>query len=391
MANVFTMEKSVIAQTTFGGLSTETWDELAGKHFYSTSRWLQYCTADTGVQGDAVVTYDGEDPAWAVPVRGLGGLPPWSRYRWNDHLEKAGLPLLEPQGILAGASEGFQTHFLSSGGQSSDAALAKLVSELRRLAGSGAARDRNACVAMYVSSDDLPALRRAGVTAEPVLLDLDAWIRLPEGGWDGWLESFSSRRRGKIRSEERNFRAAGYKIVHMRLSECYQQLGAASASLLRKYGHTTTPEAEVIDLGRVADAMSEDANVAVCYLGGGDPVGFCIYYLWQDTVFLRWAGFDYDRMAGAAEYFNLCYYTHVTRAPEQGVRWIHAGATAQAAKALRGAELRPLWLLDLAEDSVLARSADQVREHNARMYAGFAEDPRIAPALARSDGWDSLR
>lgn len=385
------MENSVKAQTTFGGLSTEKWDQLAGKHFYSTSKWLQYCSADTGVRGDAVVSYDGDVPAWAVPVRELGGLPLWSRYRWNDHLKEAGLPLLDPQGILAGASEGFQTHFLSSEGHDSIAALTNLISELRKFCDSGDRLDMNACVAMYVTSENLPALRSAGITAEPVLLDLDAWIRVPDGGWPAWLDSFTPKRKRKLRSEDRNFRAAGYKIVHMRLAECYQKLGAASAGLLRKYGHETTPEAEVADLGRVAGALTEEAKVAVIYLGGGDPVGFCIYYLWQDTVFLRWAGFDYDRMVGAAEYFNLLYYTHLRRAPELGIRWIHAGATAPAAKALRGAELRPLWLLDLAEDSALAHSAGQVREHNARVYARFAEDPRIAPALKRGEGAYLLR
>jgi hypothetical protein len=383
-------ENPVTAQTTFGGLTADSWDRLAGKHFYSTSKWLDYCTADTGVPGDAVVSYDGDVPAWAIPIRELAGLPEWSRYRWNGHLKESGLPLLEPTGILAGPSEGFQTHFLAAEDCHSSAALTNLLAELRQFGDAGGVK-RKACVAMYLTSDDLPALWSAGITAEPVLLDLDAWISIPDGGWDAWLDSFPSKRRVKLRSEDRNFRAAGYEIVHMRLSECYHQLGAASAGLLRKYGHETTLEAEIGGLRQVAESMSDDASVAVCYLGDGDPVGFCIYYRWQDTVFLRWAGFDYDRLVGAAEYFNLCYYTHVRLAPELGVRWIHAGATASAAKALRGAELRPLWLLDLTEDSRLAKSADEVREHNARLYAGFADDPRIAPALKRDEGWGTPR
>lgn len=94
---------------------------------------------------------------------------------------------------------------------------------------------------MYVTSKNLPSLRSAGVTAEPVLLDLDAWIRVPYGGWPAWLDSFTSKRKNKLKSEDRNFRAAGYEIVHMRLAECYRKLGAASAGLLTPYPGLSSP------------------------------------------------------------------------------------------------------------------------------------------------------
>ena len=108
-------ERHVIADTTFGGLSPEAWDRLAGDRFYSTSAWLRFCTAETNVPGRAVVTRSGGEPGWAVPVRALGGLPEWTSYRWNGHLEEFGLPLLPPTGTLVGPPEGFQTHFLAPG------------------------------------------------------------------------------------------------------------------------------------------------------------------------------------------------------------------------------------------------------------------------------------
>jgi uncharacterized protein len=366
--------------TTFSGLTAGEWDRLAGRHFYSTSRWLSYCSNDIGVPGSAVVSYAGDDPAWAVPVRELAKVPFWSRYRWNDHLTEHGLPLLAPEGVLIGPSEGFQTHFLCAAPDRPVDSLARLIAEVRDRCGRG-----QSCVAMYLTTEDVMAARAAGVLAEPVLLDVDAWIPVPDGGWPAWLDSLPSKRRRRIRHEDRAFAAAGYHVDHLPLAQVCDRIGAASAATLGKHGYETTPESEAAALRRVAENMGDAARVAVCHFGDGDPVGFCVYYLWADVCFGRWAGFDYTRLAGAEEYFNLCYYTQVKRAPETGIRWIHAGATAQAAKALRGAELRPLWMLDLTEGSPLERSAGEVRRHNLRMHAQFAQDPRIAPRLRQFD------
>jgi len=383
-------ERPVNADTSYGGLTPEAWDKLAGPNFYSTSAWLRFCTAETGTPGDAVVAYEGGEPACAVPVRELGGLPKWSRYRWNDRLSEFGLPKLAPRGLLVGAPEGFQTHFLAPAGRRSTARFAKLIDELRQAGDSAGGPGERACVAMFLTTDDVLAARHAGVTAEPVLLDADAWLPVPEGGWPGWLEALPSNRAKTVRKEDRRFQEAGYDIAHVPLAECWERLGTAAAATLRKYGHETTPETELISLGRAVECMGEAARVAVLRLGAGDPLGFCIYYLWGDTAFLRWVGFDYERLVGTAEYFNLVFYSQMKRAPALGVRWIHVGATATATKALRGAQLRPLWLLDFTEDSVLAKVPDQVRRHNARLYGQFADDPRTAAALVPRDAWQAF-
>jgi hypothetical protein len=109
--------------------------------------------------------------------------------------------------------------------------------------------------------------------------------------------------------------------------------------------------------------------------------------VWGDTLYLRWAGFDYDRLAGAAEYFNLVYYDQVMQAPKLGVRWIHAGIKAAEAKALRGAELRPLWLVDLTHDSVLAGRREEVRAHTLRTVEELLADSRTRAAIRDPDSW----
>lgn len=371
--------------TTFGGLSAREWDDLAGGNFYSTSRWQRFCTLETQTPGSAIVSHAGGRAAWAVPVRELAGLQGWSRYRWNDHLGRFGLPLLGGAGMLIGAPEGFQTHLLASQERPA-AALRDLVAGIRdacRAAGTG-----RSCVAMFISTADARALRSAGVTAQPVLLDTDAWIPVPEGGWPAWLETFPGKRRRNICREDRAFLQAGYHIEHMPLSRCWTRLGNPAASTMRKYGHHVTPESELSSMEHVVEVFGDEAKVAVCHRDGDtEPVGFCIYYRHGDTIFIRWAGLDNDRLAGVEEYFSLLYYTQVKRAPGNGTRWIHAGATAHAAKALRGALLRPLWLLDLTEDSPLSCAGDAVRRHNASLYERLADDPRIVRALQPMGDW----
>jgi hypothetical protein len=87
------------------------------------------------------------------------------------------------------------------------ALLAGLLTELRntspRMTGQP---DR---VAMYLSTADVVALRGAGVRAHPLLLEPDAWIELPGGGWEGYLDQLGTSRRRTVRREIRRFQEAG--------------------------------------------------------------------------------------------------------------------------------------------------------------------------------------
>jgi hypothetical protein len=380
----------VAADTALAGLPPEAWDRLAGRHFYSTSAWLGFCAAEYGGSAGAVVSYRDGDPACAVPVAESTDPPALPGYRWNDLLTRHGLPLLPPTGLLVGPREGYQTHFLGPAGGPSSTAVADVLDEVRQLHAAGGDPAGRACVAMYLSSADVLAARRAGVTAPPVLLEADAWIEVPAGGLPAWLDRLPSKgRRDNVRYEMRRFRDAGYTVAHMALAECYEQLVVPALATLTKHGQPSRPEEELRALHSHVASMGSAARVAVCSLGEGDPLGFCLYYVWGDTIFLRWIGFDYDRLVGAAEYFNLVYYGQIELAATLGVRWIHAGITAPEAKALRGAELRPLWMLDLAEDSPLARASGDVRQHNARSYERLAGDRRTAGALDR-DAWEAF-
>ena len=65
----------------------------------------------------------------------------------------------------------------------------------------------------------------------------------------------------------------------------------------------------------------------------------------KSTLAVRAAGFAYERLRGAAEYFNLIYYRPIRWAYEHGVRQIHLGIGSLHTKTLRGGRLAPLWVV----------------------------------------------
>jgi uncharacterized protein len=362
-----------------GGLTAFAWDRLAGRNFYSTADWLGFCAADFGGDSSAAVSYRDGEPVCAVPyVRTSESL--FSSYRWHDLLTAAGLPAPAAGGVLVGPREGYQTHFLGAA-RATPAELADVVAQARAAAGG------ESCVAMYVATDDVHALRRAGIATTPVLLKPDAWIELPGSNWAGWEASLSKNRRKMVRRDVRQFRDGGYRIEQVPLPQCWHLLGELASATQAKYGHATAPEVELTSLRNHAVSMGDAARTALLYAPDGALAGFCLYYLWQGTVFLRWLGLDYDRLAGGdREYFSLCYYAQIECAEQLGIERVHAGVDSVDAKAFRGARVRPLWLLDLTEDSALAGADAAIRRHNASHFEVLKADPVTATAVD-DDAW----
>jgi uncharacterized protein len=373
-------------QDPLGGTDIARWDELAGENFYSSGTWLRYCAANNrGLSGAALSVGDTGIQA-AVPLTETS-VPPSGLYDWNGLLKEFGLPLIAPTGIMLGVFQGYQGHLLRARDADPVKTAADLVGEALRLRDGLPGGSERACVATYLTTPDVRALRDAGVSAFPVLLDADAWIEVPEGGWDAWLQTFSYKRQVAIRREVRRFEEAGYRITHQPLRTCYGELAQLAKATQSKYGHSEDVSFYAGLMKAHVDGMGDAARAAILSRPDGTLVAFCIYYMWQGTVYLRWAGFDYDKTAKANEYFNLVYYDQIKRSPLSGARRLHAGIKAVEAKALRGASLRPLWLLDLDPHSPLAGAEPQIREHNRRLFGQYSDDARTAPALADRDAW----
>lgn len=364
-----------------GNVSRAVWDEMAGRNFYSSANWLDFCaTEHGGAFESAVVGGDGSGSEAAVPLMRGADLK-GSRYDWNTQLEVRSLPTLAADGFLVGPCEGYQASILSVTLRPTVGAVARLVAAVRQRAAD------DACVAMYLSTEDVRTFRAAGVSAPAVLLECDAWIPVPENGFDGWLAAMNSRRRNAIRKEIAAFNAAGYRIQHLPVRECSTDIAPLAVGTEAKYGFEAGVEDDLASFKNHEECLGDEAMVALCTLDDV-PVGFCLYYVWQDTIFLRWAGFDYSRLHDAYEYFNLLYYEQLRWAGERDIRWMHAGIKASQAKVLRGAVIRPLWLLDLAASSPLVEAEQAVRAHNAAFFGELVADSTLSKGIADRAEWE---
>jgi uncharacterized protein len=357
------------------------WDEMTGRNFYSSANWLDFCAAEHGGVVDAVVVGDNGAAEIAVPLfsgANLAGSP----YDWNAQLAGRSLPTLATGGFLVGPREGYQTRLLPAEPRPTPGAVTELLTELRaRAAGA-------ACVAMYLNTDDVRLLHAAGVPAPAVLLESDAWLPVPEGGFDAWLAALPQKRRNSVSKEVAAFNSAGYRIQHLPLRECSAAIAPLAVRTESKYGHDYDAAEDLATFRNHERCLGDAARVALCTLDD-NPVGFCLYYMWQDTIFLRWSGFDYPNLRNAFEYFNLLYYEQLRWAADRGIRWIHAGVKAMKAKVSRGAVIRPLWLLDLAATSPLVNVERAVHEHNAAFLDELLADSTLARGIADRAEWHS--
>lgn len=365
-----------------GGVPDAEWDRLAAGRFYSSALWLRLCGLAPGaLSGGICVDTPGGGRA-AVPVAAVTDESN-PHLRWTDLLTGRGLRAPAPQGILVGQRRGYLAHLLGSAGTDPTTVAHGLLDAIRAVQPPGADersdRQPDARVAMYLTTPDVLALRDAGVQTMPVALKTDAWIEIPPGGWDAWLDSLSSHRARRIRSEVRRFDRVGYKVEHRTLSESYQDVARLMARTEERYGRTIDVAGLAESFRRQGELAGPHAEVLLCSLDGAPPVGFCLYYHWGDTIYLRGIGWDYEQLNDAAEYFNLTYYLPA-RTP--GVRWLHAGTETPDGKALRGATLRPLWLLDLSADSVLTGQDTEIRAHNRALLDRLRDtSPAVATAL----------
>ena len=145
-----------------------------------------------------------------------------------------------------------------------------------------------------------------------------------------------------MRRERRAFSESGLCVAVRRLDECRRELAPLLANVQRRYGQPA-------DTAVLADLLeAESAGLAghsAVFTGedAGGIVAAFLTYRFGSGLFGRLAGFDYDRLPGVFEYFNLGVYEPVAYLAEHRLRTLHLGVGSWQAKAFRGATIRPLW------------------------------------------------
>ncbi|GGV09907.1 hypothetical protein GCM10010260_55520 [Streptomyces filipinensis] len=315
------------------------WDALAAPAgLYLSHRWLAAQQHDPTARVRYALVHDDGLLIAAAPLY-VVDTEPNALYRVHDLV-----PGREPvRTLLAGARRGYLNAPLlhpSLTPERRREALNRLVAAAGSLADAHQARPWW----LYVTGTAAAELADACGT-EPVPLGQDARIPLSGSTFDDYLAGLPSKRRVAIRRERRAFAEAGYDLRTLRLSECADSAGALLARLQQRHGHDADPAAMARLLHDQADGMADTGVVLAAY-ADGRMAGFSLFYRHAGTVWLRATGYDYARLRGAHEYFNLVYYLPVEHAYAHGATALHLGMESLRAKTLRGAVTSPLWAVE---------------------------------------------
>lgn len=246
--------------------------------------------------------------------------------------------------LVVGSRSGYQTPLAICGGHHLDRGrvVARLAREVALLAeGLGAQSVGWMWLRPTAASQLLPNLRRS---EDLVLAGPSCSIPIRWSSFDGYLRHLSSQRRRSARREAALFSASGMTIERAHLSECLEEVAPLGASLQLRYGHQVSAAELAKELSAQARHLDQESVVLLCRRDGR-LVAFTLLYRWDDTLYARLAGFDYEQVAGSAAYFNLAFYEPVQLAIETGATSLHLGMASWKPKAFRGAVFEPQWIV----------------------------------------------
>lgn len=203
---------------------------------------------------------------------------------------------------------------------------------------------------LYLSTAGAKAVTSVHPGAQPLLTSAEAVIDLPGRCFEDYLAEFSPRRRRELAREVARFEGAGYTLETGRAREHWEEMVPLFSNLQERYGQGGGPERWRAVVERQAARLDDYALILLCRepeAKGGSVVGSVLTYPWSGTLYQKLVGFDYAKLGGAFEYFNLVYYFPIKYAYANNIRTLHLGREAFEAKLRRGARLRPLWSVEV--------------------------------------------
>jgi uncharacterized protein len=300
------------------------WDALAGDEgFFVSHAWLRF--VESQVPAEYVAATAAGRVAAALPFYRVAHEP----NAWYDPRRLAALVGADEPVLLAGSRAGYRSTLLGAG-----APLAAALEEALSSAGAP-------LVFPFLTSQALAAL--AAVAPVTAALDtVEAELADCGDGFDAYLAQLGGDRRNKVRRERRAFRASGLRIGVRRLDECERELAPLLANVQRRYDQPADPAVLAGLLEAESAALARRSAVFTAEDAEGIVAAFLVYRF-GSGLHGRLAGFAYERLPGAFEYFNLGVYEPVAYLAEHGLSGLHLGVGSWQAKAFRGATIRPLW------------------------------------------------
>ena len=301
------------------------WDALAGDAgFFVSHAWLRF--VESQVPAEYVVATAAGRVVAALPLYRVAHEP----NAWYDPRRLAALVGADEPVVLAGSRAGYRSTLLDAGAAGLAAALEEALSSAA-----------GPLVFPFLTSPALAAL--AAVAPVTAALDtVEAELEDCGDGFDAYLARLGGGRRNKVRRERRAFRESGLRVGVRRLDECGRELAPLLANVQRRYEQPADPAVLASLLEAESAALAGQSVVFTGEDAEGIVAAFLVYRS-GSVLHGRLAGFAYERLPGAFEYFNLGVYEPVAYLAEHGLRSLHLGVGSWQAKAFRGATIRPLW------------------------------------------------
>jgi predicted N-acyltransferase len=162
-------------------------------------------------------------------------------------------------------------------------------------------------------------------------------LRIPPGGFDGYLNALGRHRRRRVLAERRRCEAAGVSLNIEPLSaSLIPRLARLETWLYHKYGlRHWQPDMSVRALSGILDVLAGTALVCLAR-AGGDIRGFGLILPFRDVWCVHRSGFDYDFQGNLPLYFETLFYHPIEAAAPSGVSTLMFGTGSADTKRSRG-------------------------------------------------------
>lgn len=317
------------------------WDPLTGGNFYLSHRWLAVVETDSQPPPLYLAAWSDGTLAGALPIYQLKQAP------GNQLSDPAHVISGAPgaggwyPALLGGTRIGYASSVLTSPALRADAAAAACRSLLGALAEYAAEAGARSSALLYLNQAGTAQV--SGVPGWPLVFSTaEASLRISWPSFEDYLASLSQNARANVRTDMRRFARTGLEARLVPLGEVVAAAAPLAVNVQHKYGHQSSEARQVRFFGDCAAQLRDGALVFGCF-DGARLIGFVLAFPWQDTLYIRSTGFDYDAAPRQGEHFIVMFYEPVRYAIAHGLARVHFGTESFTAKLRRGCTLAPLW------------------------------------------------
>lgn len=376
----------VTCHDSIADLPAAAWDALTGGNIYLSHRWLRVVEADSRPPPAYLA-------AWSDDGLLAGGLP---AYRLEqppgNHLADPAAVIAGQPGaagwypaVLGGARIGYASSILVSPALPRDGQAETCQALLDALAGHAAGTGCGSASLLYL--DQRGAAQLACLPGWPLVFSsAEAVLDVSWDSFEEYLAGLTRHRRANVRSDLRHFAGSGLAARTVPLREVAEQAAPLAVNVQLKYGHQSSVARQVRFFGDCAAQLGDDALVFGCF-AGARLAGFGLAFRWQDTLYVRSAGFDYGALPRMGEHFAVMYYEPIRYAIEHGLARVHFGTESFAAKVQRGCALRPLWSACWRGEPFSGADLRRLGELSRARLSGWDEDFGTVLGYRPSQAW----